>query len=121
MMKTDLYQTLMSGAADPRLSRIVADAIEFLKRAVITGEHGPSGNGQPANQVSDLHAFRKRSGYYKDGAVVGLDETIESLALAGKNVRLGVIETNQGAVALWLDEHSLIVGLMITKIIAKES
>jgi hypothetical protein len=118
-MKTALYQTLLSNIAEPRLSGVIASAINFLRAATITAERGPSGNGQPAKQVSDLHAFRKRSGYYKDGAVVGLDETIESLALAEKNVRLGVIETDRGAVAIWFNEHEVIVGLMITKMIAK--
>lgn len=120
-MKADLYQTLMSDAAEPRLSGVIANARGFLKAASIVGELGPSGSGQPAKEVSDLHAFRKRCGYYKDGAVIGLDETIESLALFEGDVNLGVIETDRGAVALWLDKRGSIVGVMITKMIAGPS
>ena len=118
-MKSDLSQMLLAAVVDTRLSKIVAATVDFLNAVSVTGQNGPDGKGQTGKQVSDLHAFRKRSGYYKRGAVFGLDETIEALALVEENVRLGVIETDRGAVALWLDEHDEIVGVILTTMVAK--
>jgi hypothetical protein len=117
----NLYQTLISGDHDPRVVTVVAAAVDFLKAATITAERLPRGAGQNAGQCSVLHAFRKRSGYYREGAVIGLDETIESLAAENGNVRLGVFETDHGAVALWLNDQDIVVGVMITRIVAAPS
>src|SRR5690348_13049617 len=118
MMKNDLRQILAASTEEPSLRAIIAQAINFLDTAEIAGELGPNGTGQSAKQVSDLHAYRRKSGYYKEGAVLGLDETIASLAGAGSpNVHLGIIETRRGGVAIWLDDHGSIVGVLITKMI----
>jgi hypothetical protein len=63
----------------------------------------------------DLHAFRKRSGYYADALIEGLDEAIDALRSTDTLVWLGVIETSRGWVAIWRDEHGTPLGVMIFK------
>ena len=106
----ELRQILIVNSAHPRLSGVIADAVDFLKTANITRQSDLKDTGT-AKDVGDLHAFRKRSGYYKEGAVLGLDETIESLASVKGNVRLGVIEADRGIVVIWIDEQDSIVGI----------
>ena len=114
-VKSNLYQAFASEPYDHLLRAIIVEVLEFLKSVTIMEERGPRGSGQPAKQVSELHAFRRRSNYYKAGAIVGLDETIVSLERMEGNVRLGVIETDHGIVALWLNEQGSISGVMIMK------
>lgn len=115
-MMSELIERLRSHAADPRFGVLIAEAIDFVSLSSTIREDTPSGPGQPAESIAKIHAFRKRSGYYAKASIVGLDETIEALSNGGDTpVRLGVIETNRGTVAAWLDARDVPLGLLILK------
>jgi hypothetical protein len=112
-MVSQTIQILEKHIGDPRLGGAIGEAIDFLSSSHIEKEEGPTGSGQSSKSVADLHAFRKRSGYYKANAVRGLDETIESLRSCDTLVRSRVIESSNGYVAIWLDDHELPLGVLI--------
>ena len=68
-----------------------------------------------------MHAFRRQSGYYNLDAVVGLDETIDQLGKCDTIVHLRVAETDNGYVALWLNDQGAPLGVMILKTGAEKS
>ena len=97
----------------PRLGEVIAEAIDFLSSSEVVREEGPTGLGQPSRSIADLHAFRKRSGYYRANAVKGLDETIQSLAESDALVQSRVVETDEGYIAVWFDDQEVIMGVLI--------
>lgn len=68
----------------------------------------------PAAQMLDTQELRRRIGYYRQDAVFGLDETIDGLRETDGDVRLGVIETDDGFVCLMAHTDAL-VGLMVLR------
>lgn len=115
-MTVSLVHRLNMASTPPPLRGIIGEALNLLSTATVIEQSGPTGAGEPARQYSDIHAFRKQSGYYKSGAIAGLDETIELLARAGdKNVHGGVIETDRGFITVYFDDDGSIVGAMIAR------
>jgi hypothetical protein len=112
-MVIELIQVLRNHTDDPRFGQIIGEAIDFVLSSTIERQHPPTEPGQSSKSVADIHAFRKRSGYYVNATVIGLDATIDALSSVDTLVRLGVIETNQGSVAVWLNEHDAPMGVMI--------
>jgi hypothetical protein len=112
-MVNELLQALRTHADDPRFGQIVGQAIDFVSSSTVKREHPPTGPGQSSKSVADLHAFRKRSGYYVRASIQGLDETIAALRSIDALVWLGVIETSRGSVAIWRDKHGTPLGIMI--------
>jgi len=108
-----MLQILKQHTEDLRFGSIIAAALKILEFATIERESGPAMLGQSSRSVAELHAFRKRSGYYIEGKAVGLDETIEALASCDVPVRLGVLEIRQGAIAMWLDERDFPLGVIV--------
>ncbi|MDR3471404.1 MAG: hypothetical protein P4M09_06905 [Devosia sp.] len=114
-MVNELLQGLRSHADDVRFGRLISQAIDFVSSSTVEREHPPTGSGQSSKSVADLHAFRKRSGYYAKASIQGLDETIDALRSTDALVWLGIIETNRGSVAIWRDEDGAPLGIMIFK------
>jgi hypothetical protein len=112
-MASQTIQFLESHADDPRFGRVIEEVLEFIGSSPILHEDCPTPPGVPAQEIADIHAFRKRAGLYKLAAVTGLDETIESLRNCGSLVRGKVIETGRGYVAIFLGEGNALVGAMI--------
>lgn len=108
-----MIEHLNDNIGDQRFGRVIEVAIELLSSAKLERQSGPNLLLQSSRAVADLHAFRQRSGYYKKGAAVGLDETIEALAAHDVSVRLGVLETSKGDVAMWFDEQDALLGVMV--------
>jgi len=114
-MLNELLGAIKSHTGDPRFGRIVSQAIDFVSSSTVEREHLSSGRGLSSKSVAEIHAFRKRSGYYAKASILGLDETIAALRNTDTLVRMGVIETNRGVVATWLDEHDTLLGVMVFK------
>ena len=112
-MQTDILKMLRESSQNPELGPVISRAIAFIESAEVENIRGPNPLDQLSASVADLHAFRRRSGYYRAGAVDGLDETIGSLAVRNVPVGLAVVETRQGAVAVWLDDKDTVLGVMI--------
>ncbi len=110
---SELLQALESHAADPRLGRVIRQAIDFVTSATIKREHRSTGHGQSSTAVADLHALRKRLGYYAEASTLGLDESIAVLRSADTRVWLAVIETDRGLVALWRSEDGTPLGVIV--------
>jgi hypothetical protein len=115
MPEIDLDQIFAENMSNPSFGDVVREIVNFLNGATATQVHGPSGNWQMSNDVSELYAFRKRIGYCKQGAFLGLDETIEALGCCGVLVQGAAIEFDQGLVALWLDDQRVLRGLFLAK------
>ena len=115
MIEFDLDKILVENTSNSLFGDVVRGIINFLNSATGRQAHGPSGNGQMSKELSELHAFRKRSGYYKEGVLLGLDETIESLGCCDMLVRTAVFEFDQGLVALWLDDQRMLRGLFLAR------
>jgi len=111
-----MIQILKDHADDTRFAPIIAIALNFMHSTRVDRDAEPTMLLQSSNSVAELHAFRKRSGYYKDGAVIGLDETIAALTENDVPVRAGLVETDKGYVATWLDEQDVPLGVMIFKV-----
>jgi len=112
-MVTRAVQLLQKHTDNLALRSVIAEAIGFLSSSRIEREEGPTGSGESSASIADLHAFRKQSGYYKAGAVSGLEETIESLRSRNVDVRSRIVETSDGYVALWFDEQEMPLGVLI--------
>jgi len=108
-----MIQTLRDHADDARFGPVIAVALGLLETAKVDRDPEPTPHLQSSRQISDLHAFRKRSGYYKERFIVGLDETIAALAEKDVPIRAGVVETDQGYIAVWLDERDSPLGVMV--------
>ena len=113
MIESHILAILKQGSGDSELGAVTSRAVGFIESAELETERGPAPLNQSSSAVADLHAFRKRSGYYRPGTVDGLDETIKSLAARDVPVRLGVVEARQGAVAVWVDDENSVLGVMI--------
>jgi hypothetical protein len=113
MSEKSMIELLYDSIGDRRFGSAIQVAIGLLSSAKLERQSGPNLLLQSSRAVADLHAFRQRSGYYKEGAAVGLDETIEALAAHDVPVRLGVMETSKGYVAMWLDEQDALLGVMV--------
>lgn len=114
-MVNQTLQSLENHANDPLLGSVIREALDFISASRLEREDGPSGSGQSSKSVADLHAFRKRSGYYRPGAITGLDETISSLGHADSLVWSRVIETNKGYIAMWFDGQEKPRGILLFK------
>jgi hypothetical protein len=112
-MVTSLSKNLENYAEDVRFRAIVRAAQHMLELADIDEESVPKGEGQTAQSIADLNAFRKKSGYYANATILGLDESIESLRSFDGHVRLGSIDTRLGMIASWVDDNYSLVALMI--------
>jgi hypothetical protein len=113
MMEGRMIQILRDHADDTRFAPIIAIALNLIHSARVERDGEPTMLLQSSRSVAELHAFRKQSGYYKDGAVIGLDETIAALTESDVPVRAGLVETDKGYVATWLDERDSPLGVMI--------
>ena len=108
-----MLQILRRYSENTRFASVIGVALDILSSANIERETAPNMLLQSSKAVAELHAFRKRSGYYKEGAVAGLDESIASLAERAVPVRAGLIETDQGYIGVWLDEQDCLLGVMV--------
>lgn len=98
---------------DPHFGAVIAEAISFVNSVKILGGHLPEGAGQSSKSLAELHKFRKDSKYYTNDMVSGLEKTIEKLESDDVIVRLGVVETDHGHVALWVNSQDTLLGAMI--------
>jgi hypothetical protein len=112
-MVNRILQSLESHIGDPLLGSAIRGAIAMLSESQVEREEGPSGSGQSSKSVADLHAFRKRTGYYKAGAVAGLEETITSLGRSDSLVWARVIETSRSYLAMWFDDQDTPLGILV--------
>ena len=113
MMESRIIQILTDHADDTRFAPIIAIALNLIHSARVDRDAEPTMLLQSSKSVAELHAFRKRSGYYKDSAVIRLDDTIAALTENDVPVRAGLVETDKGYVATWLDEQDSLLGVMI--------
>src|ERR1700733_7945990 len=115
MPEIDLNQIFAENMSNPFFGDVVREIVNFLNGATAKQVHGPSGNWQMSNDVSELYAFRKRIGYCKLGAFLGLNETIEALGCCSLLVQGSAIVFDHGLVALWLDDQHVLRGLFLAK------
>jgi hypothetical protein len=113
MSEKNMIEILQNNIADSRFGPTIDAAIQFVQSAELERRDGPNLLLQSSKTVADLHAFRKRSGYYNEATVLGLDETIGALAARDVAVRLGVMGTSKGYVAIWVDEQDALLGVMV--------
>lgn len=114
-----MIEILAAHLSDPRFGLVARAAKRFVESTQLIREHKSPSPPQHSKTVADLHAFRKRSGYYNEKAIIGLDETIDGLNSSEVLVHLHVAETTQGYVSLWLSEQNELLGLMVFKTIAE--
>jgi hypothetical protein len=114
-MQGVLHQLLVSNSKNEKWRDVVAAALRMIAEANTDSELGPSGAGQSAKEVAELHAFRRSVGYYKPGSAVGLEHAIESLNGMPGRVHLGVIETDRGVISMWLDDQNALVGIIVVR------
>jgi hypothetical protein len=91
-MESQILGLLKAHSNDDDLGRAASAALELLHTAKLIHESGPRGQGQSSRYLADMHAFRKRSGYYKEGAVIGLEETIFLMGRKDIRVHLRALE-----------------------------
>jgi hypothetical protein len=114
-MVSELLQTLGKHTDDPVLGETISRAIDFVLSSTVERERASNGPGESSRSIADIHAFRKRSGYYAKASIQGLDETIDGLRSKDVPVWFNAIETDRGTVAIWVDGQGLPLGILILK------
>jgi hypothetical protein len=114
-MSDDLIKIIATLLDDPRWGAVAEEALRFIDASPLNSQHSAT-QGQSSTAVAEMYKLRKKIGNIEDGTICGLDETIASLGEQDVEVRLGVIETDRGWVALWLvDDQNYPAGIMILK------
>ncbi|MBO9498476.1 MAG: hypothetical protein J7496_10630 [Novosphingobium sp.] len=110
-MKT--LQILQDNINHPVFKTTVAAAIEFVASRTIECDQGEETIHPSSKWFSDLYAFRKRIGYIKPGAAIGLDEMIQTLAANDVPVQMRTLELDRGAIAVWIDQQDELLGILV--------
>lgn len=114
-MKDDLIKLIESKIATTDFGEVAREALNLIRRSSVKSQR-LTAEGQRSSSVADIHELRKHIGYYKKGAVLGLDATIAELRRKEVMVRLWTVETDLGLVAAWIvDEQSPPIGLIVMK------
>jgi hypothetical protein len=113
-MNNSPISVLKDHLSDPTWAALAREALHLIDGSTVKSAHTAT-QGQPSSEVAETHEVRKKIGYYNKKYVLGLDETIAALRSRETEVRLSVVETDQGIVALWLDNQDSPCGITVLK------
>ena len=115
-MVNELVSVLKGHIDDPRFGEIVNEAIGIISSSTVKEYSLPKSPSQSAKSVAEIHAFRKRSGYYAKASIVGLETTIAAMSNSNDAVRIGSIVTDTAIVCFWLGEVNNLAGIVIFRL-----
>jgi hypothetical protein len=114
-MNADPISLLSKYQDEPDLGPVAKEALRFIEGAQCKFLQSP-GPGQSSLSVVRMYEIRKALKKFQRSAFIGLEESIESLRRRDIRVHLCAIETEKGAISLWLiDESSPPVGIVVAK------
>ena len=111
-MAINVEATLQAAVTHSHLGVVVAEALR--RRSEGSWETSQSGSSLPASHYAKIWKFRQEMGRFDPLRVLGVPETVASLEATEGQVGLAVLESGSGgSIAVWVDDHDKLVGLIL--------
>lgn len=112
-MTSDLVELLEANVEHPCLASPIGEALMMLRKSNRMSQR-LSPNFNSSLIPAAIWRNRHRVGNLRAEAFRGIDETVRSLGAADFEVKLGLIETENGLVAIWLrNQQSQVAGVIV--------
>jgi hypothetical protein len=111
---SDFQQILETALHNPQFANVAQRASILIERAGKLPASYGTGDLQSSAEFAKTYAIRRSIGYFDKERVRGLDETIQSLDLNDRPVRLLYAQIGETLISIWVEEHGdTVAGLLV--------